>query len=223
MNRYLAECLGTFTLVFAGCGAIITNDLFPDTLGHVGVSMSFGLVVMAMIYAVGNVSGAHLNPAVTLGFVVAGRMKDYKAAGGYILAQVFGAIVAALLLKLILPAHPNLGATLPGISIWGAFLFEIVLTFILMFVILNVSAEYMEKGMMAGVAVGGTVGLEALFAGPLTGASMNPARSLGPALVSGEISVLWLYLLAPVVGAILAAPMCRWIQGERCCGDEGCS
>lgn len=218
-NRYLAEGVGTFALVFAGCGAIIVNDTFGGTLGHLGVSLVFGLVVMAMIYSVGNISGAHINPAVTLGFMFAGRL-ERRAVPPYIASQLLGALAAALVLRFLFPEHETLGATLPGVSLTRAFVTEVLLSFLLMFVILNISTGHMEKGIMAGVAVGGTVALEALVGGPLTGASMNPARSLGPALVSGHLDAVWIYLTAPVLGMYLAHPTCRWIQGETCCGEE---
>lgn len=218
-NRYLAESLGTFALVFAGCGAIVVNDLFGGALGHDGVSLVFGLVVMAVIYAVGNISGAHINPAVTLGFMFAGRMERRHVAP-YIGSQLAGALLAAGFLWLLFPAHESLGATAPAIEAWRVFLLEVLLSFFLMFVILNVSTGHKEKGIMAGVAIGGTVALEALLAGPVSGASMNPARSLGPALVSGQVGAVWIYLAAPIVGMLLASPFCRWVQGDECCPDE---
>ena len=215
-NIYIAEAIGTFALVFTGCGAVIVNDLYGMALGHTGISMVFGLIVMAMIYSIGNISGAHINPAVTLGFFFAGRIKKEEILP-YITSQFFGATLAAGLLKLLFSRHETLGATLPAGGIVNAFVFEIVLSFFLMFVILNVSTGHMEKGIMAGVAIGGTVALEALMGGPVSGASMNPARSLGPALVSGNLSTLWIYLTAPVIGTWLAHPTCRMIQGNECC------
>ncbi|ASQ90758.1 aquaporin [Prosthecochloris sp. GSB1] len=215
-NILVAEAIGTFALVFAGCGAIVVNDLYGFALGHAGVGMVFGLVVMAMIYSIGNISGAHINPAVTLGFFFAGRIGARDIAP-YIASQLGGALLAALLLKLLFPEHPSLGSTLPEAGVSRAFMLEIILSFLLMFVILNVSAGHMEKGIMAGVAVGGTVAFEALMGGPVSGASMNPARSLGPALVSGNVSTLWIYLFAPVIGTWLAHPTCRAIQGRECC------
>ena len=217
-NRILAEALGTFTMVLVGCGAIVVNDLQGGVIGHLGVSLAFGLVVMAMIYALGNVSGAHLNPAVTLGFVAARRLPSARVPG-YLAGQLVGAVAAAALLRALFPAHPTLGATLSELSAGRAFGVELVLTFLLMFVILNVSTGHQEKGIMAGVAVGGMVALGALVGGPLTGASMNPARSLGPALVAGQWQGMWIYLTAPVVGAVLAFPTCRWTQGEDCCTE----
>ena len=217
-NRYAAEVLGTFALVFAGCGAIIVNDSYGQALGHVGISLVFGLIVTAMIYAVGNISGAHLNPAVTLGFYFAGRF-ERRAILPYVGCQVAGALLAAAVLRVMFPEHETLGATLPADVILRAFVFEVILTFLLMCVILNVSTGHMEKGIMAGVAIGGTVALEALIGGPVSGASMNPARSIGPAIVSGHLESLWLYVMAPVVGAYLAYPMCRIIQGKACCSS----
>ncbi|THB64426.1 MAG: MIP family channel protein [Desulfovibrio sp.] len=216
MNTWIAEILGTFFLVFVGTGAIITDQMTGGTVTHLGVALSFGLVVMAMIYAVGNISGAHLNPAVTLGFVAAGRMK-LRQAPAYMLCQFLGAVLASGLLFLLFPDQADYGMTLPS-GTWGqAFGFEVVLTFMLMFVILNVSTGDMVKGIMAGVAIGGTVAMAALFAGPICGASMNPARSLGPALVSGHFEHLWIYLSAPFVGASAAMCTCRLIQGPECC------
>jgi aquaporin Z len=215
-NRYLAEGIGTFALVFAGCGAIIVNDTFTGAIGHAGVSMVFGLVVMAMIYSIGNISGAHINPAVTIGFMFAGRL-ERRVVLPYVGSQLLGAVVAAIVLRFLFPEHETLGSTLPSGSVLQAFVLEALLSFLLMFVILNVSSGHMEKGIMAGVAVGGMVALGALFGGPVTGASMNPARSLGPALVSGHMELLWIYIVAPVIGMFLAYPSCRWIQGGECC------
>ena len=217
-NRFIAEGIGTFTLVFAGCAAIIVNDLFVNTLGHVGVSLVFGLIVMAMIYSIGNISGAHINPAVTLGFLFAGRI-DKRSVLPYIGAQLLGATIAGFVLALLFPDHETLGSTLPGMPLMQTFIVEVILSFLLMFVILNVSTGHMEKGIMAGVAIGGTVAVEALIGGPLTGASMNPARSFGPAIISGQFETLWLYITAPVLGMFLAYPTCRWVQGDECCNE----
>jgi aquaporin Z len=218
-NRYIAEAIGTFALVFAGCGAAVVNETQGGALGHVGVSLVFGLIVMAMIYAVGNISGAHLNPAVTLGFMFAGRF-DKRSVPPYIVSQVVGAVAAAALLRFLFPESGALGATVPTVGVPRAFAMETLLSFLLMFVILNVSTGHMEKGIMAGVAIGGTIALEALVGGPVTGASMNPARSLAPALFSGRMDQLWLYLTAPILGTFLARPTCRWIQGPACCAPE---
>lgn len=216
VNVFLAEALGTFALVFAGCGAIVVDGLYGGVLGHLGVCAVFGLVVTVMIYAVGNISGAHINPAVSIAFFIAGRLNG-RLLLPYIGSQLAGALIAAALLRFLFPEHTSLGATLPSGSTTQSFVLEVVISFLLMFVILNVSTGHMEKGIMAGVAVGATVALAALFAGPVSGASMNPARSLGPALVSGQLESLWIYLTAPVLGTILAYPTCRWVQGPDCC------
>lgn len=217
-NRFVAEGVGTFALVFAGCGAVTVNDTMNGVLGHVGVSLIFGLVVMAMIYSIGNVSGAHINPAVTISFWISGQI-ERRDASLFIGCQVTGALTAALVLRLLFPEHETLGSTIPAESVgWiRAFSWEMLLTFFLMFVIFNVSTGHMEKGIMAGVAVGGTVAMEALLAGPVTGASMNPARSIGPALISGKVDSLWIYIVAPITGAILAFPISRIIQGTSGC------
>ena len=217
MNRELfSEAIGSFALVFAGCGAIVVNDLYGNSLGHLGVSAVFGLVVMAVIYAIGNTSGAHINPAVTIAFALGGRFPKAKI-GPFVLAQIGGATLGALALRVLFPEHLSLGITIPVGTWQQAFLMESILSFLLMFVILNVSTGHMEKGIMAGVAIGGTVALEALIGGPVTGASMNPARSIAPALISGSFDSLWIYLAAPTLGALLAVPTCRMTQGDSCC------
>lgn len=223
MRNLVAVAIGTFCLVFAGCGAIVVNDAMADAAGvgpvtHVGVSLVFGLVVMAMIYAVGDVSGAHLNPAVATGFWLARRF-PFASAPGYVAAQCIGALVASGLLRVMFPADEHLGGTFPAGSWQQAWVMEAVLTFILMFVILGVSTGAKEKGMMAGAAIGGVIALEALFGGPVSGASMNPARSLAPAVVSGRLDALWIYLTAPTLGAALAVPSCRCIHADCCSGS----
>src|SRR5262245_29845688 len=197
MRRLGAEVLGTFALVFAGTGAVVINDVTGGTVTHVGVAWTFGLVVLAMVYAVGDVSGAHLNPAVTLGFVAARRL-EAKAIVPYIVSQIAGALLASLLLRGLFPGDQSLGATVPAGWSFQSFVLEAVLTFILMFVILCVSTGAKEKGLIAGAAIGAVVGLEAMFAGPISGASMNPARSLAPAIVSGHFQSLWVYLAGPI-------------------------
>lgn len=215
-REFIAELLGTFNLIFIGCGAIVVHNLHPGVIGHGGVAAAFGLIVMIMIYSVGNISGAHLNPAVTLGFYLAKKI-SFKTVLPYMLSQFLGSITASVLLKILFPEQADLGTTLPKTNLLSSFILEVLLTALLMFVILNVSTGHMEKGIMAGVAVGGTVLLAALVFGPLTGASMNPARSLGPALLSLHFEHLWIYLSAPFLGAILAYPSCRLVQGEECC------
>ena len=216
MKSYVAEFIGTFTLVFCGTGAIIINDASGGSITHVGVSLTFGLVVLAMIYTLGDVSGAHLNPAVSVGFWFARRFPASKLLP-YIAAQIAGALLASATLKLLFPQHQNLGATIPSGSLAQSFVLEIILTFFLMFVIVNVSTGAKEKGLTAGVAIAAMVGLEAMFAGQISGASMNPARSIAPAIVSGRIAELWIYIFAPLIGALLGVLGCRCVQPKGCC------
>ena len=216
MNKLIAECFGTFCLVLAGTGAIVINDISGGAISHVGVAMTFGLIVLAMIHSVGDVSGAHLNPAVTMGFWTARRFPGNQVLP-YLASQVAGALLASGLLRLLFPAHETLGATLPAGSAVQSFVLEALLTFILMFVILGVSHGSRERGLNAAGAIGATVALEAMFAGPISGASMNPARSLGPALISGHLEHLWIYLTATVLGAVAAVPLCRCVRLNGCC------
>jgi MIP family channel proteins len=203
--KYIAEFIGTFALVFAGTGAIIINDVTGGAVTNVGVGLTFGMIVMTMIYAVGDVSGAHFNPAVTLGFFVARRFEG-KLILPYVLSQLSGALVASLLLRGLFPQHATLGATAPAGPALQSLILEIILTALLMFVILNVSVGAKERGITAGIAVGSVIALEALFAGPICGASMNPARSFAPALVSQNLAYLWIYLVAPLAG--------RWLPSS---------
>lgn len=219
MNRYVAEAVGTFFLVFAGTGAIVVDAVTGGAVTHAGIALTFGMIVMVMIYALGEVSGAHFNPAVTLGFVAAGRL-PLREAPPYVVSQCAGAIAASASLGMLFPATTTLGATSPSGALPQAFVLEIVITALLMFVILAVSTGAREKGITAGLAIGATVALCAMFAGPVSGASMNPARSLGPALAAGELAGLWIYLSAPVVGAVLAVALCRAIHGPACCGNS---
>jgi aquaporin Z len=216
MKSYLAELLGTFILVFSGTGAIIINDISGGAISHLGIAVTFGLVVMAMIYTLGEVSGAHLNPAVTFGFWAARRFPARKLFP-YIASQCLGALLASAILRLLFPQHATLGATVPTGSVLQSFALEVLLSFFLMFVIINVSVGAKEKGVIAGVAIGGMVALGALFGGPISGASMNPARSFGPAVVSGNLSALWVYLLAPLAGMFLGILGCRCVQEKGCC------
>jgi aquaporin Z len=215
-RRLAAELFGTFALVFAGTGAIVVNAASGGQVTHVGVSLTFGLIVLAMVYAVGDVSGAHLNPAVTVGFAVAGRF-PVREVLPYVAVQCAGALLASGTLRFLFPGHPNLGATLPAGTALQSFVLEVILTLMLMFVALSVATGAKERGLMAGVAVGGVVALEALFAGPVCGASMNPARSLAPAVVSGHLGHLWVYLAAPTLGACLAVAVCRCVHDGGCC------
>ncbi len=208
MKRYLAEALGTFILVFAGTGAIVVNHVSHGAVTHPGIALTFGLVVMAAIYAFGSISGAHLNPAVTLGLGLA-RQFSIREVPFYMASQICGALAASALMRLLFGNEAFLGATLPAGSAAQSFILEVVLTGILMLVILCVSTGPKELGALAGVAIGGVIGLEAMFAGPICGASMNPARSLAPALVSGHLDSLWIYLAAPMIGSAAAVPL--WI------------
>lgn len=220
MKKFSAEFFGTFALVFAGTGAITINDVSGGAITHVGIALTFGLIVLAMIYTVGDVSGAHLNPAVTLAFWVAGRFPA-RSILPYLGAQLGGGVAASALLRFLFPAHPTLGATFPAGTLAQSFVLEVVLTFILMFVILNVSTGAKEKGITAGIAVGAVIALEAMFAGPICGASMNPVRSFAPALVTFKFTHQWIYLVAPTLGAVLAVFSCRCMKEKECC--PGCS
>lgn len=210
-NKLIAEAFGTFCLVFAGCGAMVVNEVLPGSVGHAGVALTWGLIVAAMIYAIGDVSGAHINPAVTVGFWLAKQFPGAKVLP-YILAQVFGAFLAAGMLRVLFPTSETLGATVPHdmALVWQSFVLEVLLTLILMFVILCVAVGSKERGLMAGIAIGAVVGLEAMFAGPICGASMNPARSLAPAIVSmgsDAVQTVWGYLFATLLGSALAVPL----------------
>lgn len=208
MNRYIAEGIGTFCLVFCGTGAVIVNQQTHGLLGQSGVSAAFGLIVIAMIYAFGKTSGAHINPAVSIGFAIAGLFPK-KQLMPYILAQCAGAIIASAILKLLFPANVELGGTIPSGSIWQSFILEIILTFILMLVILKTATGSKESSTIAGIAIGAVVFVEALFAGPISGASMNPARSIGPAIISGHLSTLWVYLTSPILGSAVVSVIVR--------------
>lgn len=216
MKKFFAECFGTFSLVFCGTGAIVINEASNGAIGHAGIALSFGLVVMAMIHTFGDVSGAHLNPAVSIGFALGGRFA-WREVPGYLVAQLVGAFAASGLLKALFPAASTLGATLPAGTAMQSFILEIVLAAIFMLSILSVSTGAKEKGITAGITIGGVIALEAMFAGPICGASMNPARSLAPAIVSGHLEHLWVYLAAPVIGAALAVLLCIGVRAPGCC------
>lgn len=203
MRKYIAEMIGTFSLVFCGTGAIVINQQTGGVITHAGIAVTFGLIVSAMIYALGDISGAHLNPAVTFAFWVAKKFPA-KEILPYMFSQAIGAFIASAALKLLFPANETLGSTLPAGSAMQSFVLELILTFILMFVIIHVASGSKEQGMFAGMAIGSVVLLEARFAGPICGASMNPIRSIAPAFVSGHTEHLWVYITAPVFGAIIA-------------------
>jgi aquaporin NIP len=209
----VAEAIGTFALVFAGAGAVMV-DAKTHALGHVGVALTFGLVIMAMIYAVGHVSGAHFNGAVTFAFALT-RHFPWSRAAAYWIAQGVGALAAAALLRASLGNVAHVGATLPAGSEGQSFLWEAVLSFFLMFVIMAVATDTRAVGEAAAIAIGGTIGLDAMFGGPISGASMNPLRSLGPAVISGDLHSLWLYLTAPVLGTSVGALAYQFVRGEE--------
>ncbi len=218
-KKYIAEFIGTFALVFAGTGAIVVNEVSHGAITHVGIALTFGLIVLVMIYALGDISGAHLNPAVTIGFWCSGRLPGRELLP-YIVSQCAGALAASSLMRLLFPDNRFLGATQPAGSEVQSFILEFLLTALLMFVILGVSTGASEKGITAGIVVGSVIALEAMFAGPICGASMNPARSLGPAVVSGHFASLWLYLAGPVLGAALGVIGCRCVRESGCCSTQ---
>lgn len=214
-RRAAAEGLAAFALVFAGCGAIVTDASYDGALGTVGIGLVFGLIIMVMIYATGHLSGAHINPAVTIAFSLT-RHFAWRDASAYIAAQLAGATAAALVLLAVWPDKPAaLGATVPSVAAGSALVYEVILTAILMFVIIAVATDTRAVGAAAAIAIGGTVGLDAIFGGPVTGASMNPARSFGPALAAGEWQDFWVYVLGPVVGAALGAVAYQLIRGRE--------
>lgn len=218
MNKLFAELLGTFILVLSCTGAVVVNQVTGGAIGHAGIALASGLVVMALIYALGDISGCHLNPAVTLAFTAAGRF-PLRQLAPYAAAQLAGALAASGLLALLFPlsetAGATLGATFPRGSNLQSLILEVVLTFMLMFVVLAVSSGPKEKGVMAGIAIGAVVALEAMFAGPISGASMNPARSIAPAVVSANFGSLWIYILGPIAGALLALPAYHLISPQN--------
>lgn len=213
MKKYIAEGIGSFALVFSGTGAIIINEETRGMVSHTGIAITFGLIVMVMIYTLGNISGAQLNPAVTIAFAVAKRFPA-KLVIPYIISQVTGALLASLILKVLFPANQLLGSTIPLGSEWQSFILEFILTFFLMLVIINVATGSKEQGMFAGLAIGSTVLLEAMFAGPVSGASMNPARSIAPALISGHTNHVWLYITATTMGAVASIPVWKYLSNH---------
>lgn len=216
-RRLYAEAFGTFCLVFAGTGAAVVDEVTHGRVTHVGVSLTFGLVVMAMIYSLGKASGCHINPAVTLGLFAAGRF-ERPLVLPYIGSQCAGAFLASGALRMLFPDSSRLGATIPAGSDLQSLALEFVLTLVLMFVILSVSGGNDAGQLLGGIIVGGVIGLEALFAGPISGASMNPARSLAPAVVAMQLDHVWIYLVAPIVGALVSVPLVRCIHSSPCCG-----
>jgi aquaporin NIP len=213
-KKLICEAFGTFCLVFAGTGAIVVNNITHGAVTHVGISLTFGLIVMAMIYSIGEISGAHINPAVTLAFAFIRRF-PLKHLVPYICAQLTGAIAASVIVRFLFPGDSTLGRTMPSGSAAQSFILEIVLSLVLMFVILMVSTGAKEKSVIAGIAVGSIVALEALLAGPISGASMNPARSIAPALISQHLQYSWIYLIAPIVGMAMAVPIAQTVISQK--------
>jgi aquaporin NIP len=214
LRRTTAEALAAFALVFAGCGAIVADARYDGVLGAVGVSLVFGLIIMVMVYATGHLSGAHINPAVTIAFTLS-RHFPPRDAVAYLAGQLAGATAGAVVLLAVWPDQPgNLGATVPSVGAGSAFVYELVLTAFLMFVIMALATDTRAVGAAAAIAIGGTVGLDALFGGPVTGASMNPARSFGPALAAGEWHDFWIYLAGPIAGAALGALAYQLVRGD---------
>ena len=211
MKKYVAEFIGTFAMVFCGTGAIIINQQTGGAITHVGIAITFGLIVTAMIYTFGSTSGAHFNPAVTIAFSIAGLFNP-KQIIPFVVAQILGALTASFTLHFLFPENISLGATMPSGSAMQSLVLEFILTYFLMLVILFTSQGSKEVGVMAGLAIGGTVLLEALFAGPICGASMNPVRSLAPAIVSGNLTNVWIYLTAPIIGAATATATWKMIK-----------
>ncbi|MBV7267706.1 MIP/aquaporin family protein [Winogradskyella luteola] len=221
-KKEIAELIGTFAMVFCGCGAMTVDEITGGSITHVGVAITWGLIVMTMIYAFGEISGAHFNPAVTVAFAFAKKF-EWKKVPRYLLFQTIGVFLAIGILWVLFPESESFGHTYPaeGFQPYKAFILELLLTFFLMVVIINVSTGSKEIGTMAAIAVGAVILLEAMFAGPMTKASMNPARSLAPAIISGNIQHLWLYLTAPFIGALLAVVSCKLVKDDNCC-DKDC-
>lgn len=222
-KTYFAEFIGTFSLVFCGTAAMAINEITNGSVTGVGIGITWGFIVIAMIYAFGDISGAHFNPAVTVAFAFAKKFA-WKEVPKYIIVQCLGAIFASLVVWFLFPESEWLGGTQPSVEPYfppiKAFVLEILLTFFLMIVIINVSTGAKEIGIIAGLAIGGVIMLEAIFAGPMTNASMNPARSLGPALINGHLENLWIYLTAPFIGTIGAILSCRLVKSDNCCNNN---
>lgn len=214
IRKSISEVIGTFALVFCGTGAIVIDNVTKGGVTHAGVAITFGLIVMAMIYGLGDISGAHLNPAVSIAFTLSGRL-PIKALPVYLISEIAGAFLASLALHLLFPTDQLLGATIPAGSAAQSFILEVILTFFLMLVIMGVATGSKEQGLFAGLAIGSVILLEAMFAGPICGASMNPARSLAPAIVSGHVESLWVYLTAPIIGAALAIPIWKFLNAKK--------
>lgn len=209
-KKLIAEFLGTYFFVFAGTGAIVVNEL-TKSLSHIGIALTFGLTLTAVVFTFGHISGAHINPAITIGFLVKGDINK-KDALYYILAQIIGGSLASVTICQLFGKIASLGATLPSGSLTQSFTLEFILTFFLMIVIFGSAVHMKASKSLAGIAIGSTLALEAMFGGPISGASMNPARSLGPAIVSGNYDALWIYIVATILGAICAAFIYKFLH-----------
>jgi aquaporin Z len=213
-KKLICEAFGTFCLVFAGTSAIVVDNITHGAVTHVGISLTFGLIVMAMIYSIGEISAAHINPAVTLAFTLIRRF-PFRHLIPYVFAQLIGAIGGSVVVRFLFPGDSTLGRTVPSGSVPQSFILEILLSLILMFVILMVSTGAKEKSIVAGIAVGSIVALEALLAGPISAASMNPARSIAPALIFLHLEHSWVYLIAPMIGMSMAVPLAQIITSKN--------
>lgn len=218
-RRCFAEAFATFALVFAGCGAIVLDAERDGSLGSTGIAAAFGLVIMAMVYAMGHLSGAHINPAVSIAFS-ATRHFPLRDAAFYVPSQLAGAVAGALLLRVVWEGTPaDLGATVPSVGSGSALVYEVVMTAFLMFVIMAVATDTRAVGAAAAIAIGGTVALDSLFGGGVTGASMNPARSFGPALIANQWDAFWIYVVGPTLGALAGAFAYQLARSDRRDGD----
>lgn len=212
-KKYLSEFIGVFAIVFFGCGAVVVDGLKDGIIGHIAINVSFGVIVMVMIYVFGNVSGAHFNPAVTIAFWAAKKFQG-KMVLPYIISQILGGIGGAYMLVILYPMSPTYGENMPSGTTFQALILEIVMTFFLMLIIHGVSTKHLEKGIMAGIAIGSYIAIEGFIAGPVSSSSMNPARSIGPALASGDYTKLWIFLIGPVIGALLASMVRTFTTNE---------
>lgn len=210
LRKCIAEAVGTFALIFAGTGAVVVNDVTHGVVTHPGVALTWGLVVMALIFTLGRISGAQMNPAVTLSLYAA-RAFPLEQVPGYLAAQLAGAFAASVSLHLLFPEHNGLGATLPAGSLLQSFMLEFLMTGGLVLAVLCTAIHPARHPEFAPIAIGAVIGLEAMFAGPISGASMNPARSIAPAVVSGKTAALWIYIAAPVLGGLAAVPLWRFL------------
>lgn len=214
MKKYLSEFIGTFILLFAGTGVVIVNQQMEGVVTLPGIAACWGLIIIATVYAFGDISGNHINPAVTLAFAIDKRF-EWKEVPFYLASQLLGALAASVSLRFLFPENPTLGLTQPSGSWLQSFILEVVMTFILLMVILRVSTGAKEKGITAGIVIGATVWFLVLFGGPVSGTSLNPTRSLAPAVVTGNFNHLWVYLTAPFTGALLAVLVHRILHTEE--------